>query len=360
MFQKFKSESDGFLEAIEEIFIKLENKTEDTDLNEEDKMNLYFIKTNNLQEKEKKNQINKIKITNLNEKKNYQPIPDIIPDSNPISKLEELQDNFFFPQSNNKLSQKQPETQMNKNFENSYISKKTTRSNTDNIKKPKFINRKNGRISEIESIPQRKIHDKFTKDNVTNKIMRFIFNILIIFFNQLLDSLFDGNQYHLHKYVKEVCKGNVDFNKKLMTSQLKTILNLISDNYDENLLNNLCENQIIIKTFLELKFEDIFNYLRMKKENETTEANNIFKIKEVQDEIKIAFLDDLNFYSFYKNELDKKKEKNKIIIEDNIKNDFVKLTNNRVSKSEKMNKKIRKKGKKKKIKINNSSKKFLE
>jgi len=352
MFQKFKSESDEFLEAIEEIFIKLENKTEDTDLNEEDKMNLYFIKTNNLQEKEKKNQINKIKVTNLNEKKNYQPIPDIIPDSNPISKLEELQENFFFPQSNNKLSQKQLVTQMNKNFENSYISKKTTRSNTDNIKKPKFINRKNGRISEIESIPQRKIHDEFTKDNVTNKIMRFIFNILIIFFNQLLDSLFDGNQYHLHKYVKEVCKGDVDFNKKLMTSQLKTILNLISDNYDENLLNNLCENQIIIKTFLELKLEDIFNYLRMKKENETTEANNIFKIREVQD--KIVFLDDLNFYSFYKNELDKKKEKNKeknkIIIEDNIKNDFVKLTNNRVSKSEKMNKKNKKKRKKEKDK----------
>lgn len=235
MFKKFESESDEFLEAFNEIFIKLENKVEETDLNEEDKMNLYFIKTNNWQEKEKKNQINQIKITNLNEKKNYQPIPDIIPDSNPISKLEELQDNFFFPQSNNKLSQKQRETQMNKNFENSYISKKTTRSNTDNIKKPTIKTRKNGRISKIESNPQRKIHDEFSIDNVTNKIMRFIFNILIIFFNQLLDSLIDGNQYHLHIYVKEACKGNVDFNKKLMTSQLKTILNLISDNYDENI-----------------------------------------------------------------------------------------------------------------------------
>ena len=184
MFKKFKSESDEFLEVFNEIFKKLENKMEETDLNEEDKMNLYFINNNNFQEKENF-PINKIKIKNLNEKTNYQPILGNIPDSNPISKLEELQDNFFVPQANNKLSQKQNEAQMNKNFENIYISKKTTRSNTDNIKKPKIITRKNGRISRIESNPQRKLHGKFSipyKDNVPhfNCMIPVYYRIILI------------------------------------------------------------------------------------------------------------------------------------------------------------------------------------
>ena len=111
-----------------------------------------------------------------------------------------------------------------------------------------------------------------------------------------------------------------------MKKQLKIILSDTRDDYNKNLLNKICINEEI-NTFIELKLEDIFNYLKNKEGNIITETNKI-----VKDQYNFCFLDNLNFYSLYQNELNKRNKEDKEIIEGKIKEDFVKIINRRKSK----------------------------
>ena len=310
----------------------------ETEINEEDYKNLYIIK-----DKKK------------NENKHYLSIANNTPDNNSHSDIE-LQENYIGPEDNNKLSQKQPIIQLSTNNENLFISKKTTISKTDQIKFTTI------EYEETLNTKKRKTHDKYSIDNIITKVKSFIFRILILFLNQFSENLIKGKKDCLHHICcKQAINGTVDFNKELMEKQLKFILSDTGDDYNESILNDLSKYQII-KTFLDLKLEDIFNYLRNKITDEITETNKIFRITKIQDKKKFQFLDELNLYYFYQNELnqrdndDKKiedsfKELNlyyfyqselnqrdnddKKIIKDSIKEDFVTLINGRKSKMKK-------------------------
>ena len=84
--------------------------------------------------------------------------------------------------------------------------------------------------------------------------------------------------------------------------------------------------------FLELKLEDIFNYLRYRIENGITGTKKILEKEKAHN---FCFLEDLNLYSLYLSELGKRNNDDKKIIGDQIKEDFVKLINKRKSKEEK-------------------------
>lgn len=109
-----------------------------------------------------------------------------------------------------------------------------------------------------------------------------------------------------------------------MKKQLKNILNDTKDNYNKNLINEQSKNEKI-NMFLELKLEDIFNYLRYRIENGITGTKKILEKEKAHN---FCFLE-------YLSELGKRNNDDKKIIGDQIKEDFVKLINKRKSKEEK-------------------------
>ena len=318
------------------FFPEIEKETE---LNEEDYNNLYIIKH------EQKN-----------ENRHYLSIDNNTPDNNLSSDIEKLQESYIGPEDNNKLSQKQLKVQLNENNSNLFISKKTTKSKADQIKFTTI------EYEETISTKKRKKHDKYCIDKIITKVKSFIFKILILFLNHFSENLFKAKKDCLRQICcSQATNGTVDFNKELMKSQLKFILSDTGDDYNKRILNDLSKYQVI-KTFLELKLEDIFIYLRNKISEKITETNKIFRITRIQDKKSFDFLDELNLYFFYQKELnqrdndDKKiedsfkelnlyyfyqKELNqrdnddKKIIQNSIKEDFVKLINERKSKIKK-------------------------
>ena len=248
-----------------------------------------------------------------------------IADNNSLSDIE-LKENYIVPEDNNKLSQKQPKALLNESNGNLFLSKKTTRTKTDQAKFA-TIQYKENPIKK-----KRKKHGKHSIDNKISKIKSFIFKILILFFNQFLKE----KNNRLHQIRKRQSNNStVNFNKKLMKKKLKEILSDTRDDYNKNLLNDLSKNPEINPN-LESKLEDIFNYLRDKINNEKVEANNLFIIIEKKNEI-------LDLYKIYQIELSKKKKKkpeNKKIIEDGIKEDFIQLINRRKSTNKRRIRKI--------------------
>jgi hypothetical protein len=304
----YNKEEDFYKIFYNVILPKIEKETE---LNEDDINNLYFIK-------DKKQ----------NENKHYLCIANNIIDNNSLSEIV-LKENFIAPEDNNKLSQKQPKAQLNESNGNLFLSKKTTRTKTDQVKFSTIQNEENP----IKK--KRKKHGKNSIDNKIIKIKSFIFRIIFLFFNQFFKEKND----RLHHICGEQANNRtVNFNKKLMTKKLKEILSDTGDDYNKNLLNDLSKNQEI-NSYLELNLEDLFNYLRKKINNEKVEANKLFKIIKIKNEI-------LDLYTIYQIELRKRNFDDKKIIEDGIKEDFNELINRRKSKNERrINKKLIKKNK---------------
>lgn len=300
------SSEDDFCKAFNNAFCP-NIELEETELNDDDRRNLYMTKD------KKKKENNYVRFIMKN-----------IQDNNPPSDTEQLQENYIVPEDNNKLSQKQQKAQLNENNENSFLSKKTTRSKSVQVifvtNQYEFVKKK------------RKKHDETAKDNKIRKIKSFIFKILISFFKQFL------GKPTLHKIRGKQAKNTtVNFNKKLMTKKIKEILSDTGDDYNEKLLNDLAKKNKDVKPYLESKLEDIFNYLRSEINKEKIEENKIFKILKIPKNV------NLDLYTLYQLELSNKVIDYKKIIEGCIKEDFVKLINTRESVNMKRIKKIFKK-----------------
>ena len=300
------SSEDDFCKAFNNAFCP-NIKLEETELNDDDRRNLYMTKD----KKKKENNYVRFIVKNIQ-------------DNNPPSDTEQLQENYIVPEDNNKLSQKQQKAQLNENNENSFLSKKTTRSKSVQVifvtNQYEFVKKK------------RKKHDETAKDNKIRKIKSFIFKILISFFKQFL------GKPTLHKIRGKQAKNTtVNFNKKLMTKKIKEILSDTGDDYNEKLLNDLAKKNKDVKPYLESKLEDIFNYLRSEINKEKIEENKIFKILKIPKNV------NLDLYTLYQLELSNKVIDYKKIIEGCIKEDFVKLINTRESVNMKRIKKIFKK-----------------
>ena len=284
---------------------ELEKNSEGKESNKEDDDDINVMEPGILMEKGKeeskpKNQDNEYKID----------IFDLIQNNiqQPTSILDQLPEGYIFPQENKYL-----EKQSEKDFENTeynLISKKTTRENT-NEKKNSFYRqeikiRRNGKLSNIKSNSsrKRKLHNNKTIDDIMRKIKSFTFKTLILFLNQFLKHPLKGKKKLLHHIRREQATNcKVDFNKELMKKQLKIILSDTKNDYNKNLLNDLSKNQEI-KSLLELKLEDIFNYLKNNIEIGIIETNKIFKIIKIKNKNNSLLLD---FLFFYLNRLNKRK-----------------------------------------------------
>jgi len=292
----------------------------------------------NMEEEKKDNSRNKNQTKRDNENNIYFSCNGFFQNINPQSKLdEELPKSYECPQ-NNVLFKKKLISQLEENNKNNLTLKKTKRPNlhkkNKKVKNPKFTNRKRGRVSSIKANSTsnyRKIHNKFSLDNKITKVKSFIFKVLTSAFNILSDKLTKYKK-HLHQICgKQAYHQKVYLDQKLMKKQLKNILNDTKDNYNKNLINEQSKNEKI-NMFLELKLEDIFNYLRYRIENGITGTKKILEKEKAHN---FCFLEDLNLYSLYLSELGKRNNDDKKIIGDQIKEDFVKLINKRKSKEEK-------------------------
>ena len=263
-----------------------------------------------------------------NENKLAQSISNSIPNNNPKSVSEELPKNYKCPH-DNKLSGK-PLLKLKDNLDET--TREYTGQKKGNINNPKFTTRKHGRACDIKdsSTNFRKLHNKYVPDNKITKTKSFILNFLTEVSNQLSEKITNEKKYYLHKICGyQAGHRTVDYDKKLMKKQLKIILSDTKDDYNKNIINKICLYEEI-NTFLELELEDIFNYLKNKEGNRIAENN---KIKEkAKDQYNFCFLDNLDFYSLYQNELIKRNDDDKEIIGGQIKKDFVKLINGRKSK----------------------------
>ena len=279
-----------------------------------------------------KNIVEKSSITKNQEKKNKyklaQSNSNSIPNNNPKSVSEELPKNYKCPH-DNKLSGK-PLLKLKDNLDET--TREYTGQKKGNINNPKFITRKHGRACDIKdsSTNFRKLHNKYVPDNKITKTKSFILNFLTEVSNQLSEKITNEKKYYLHKICGyQAGHRTVDYDKKLMKKQLKIILSDTKDDYNKNIINKICLYEEI-NTFLELELEGIFNYLKNKEGNRIAENN---KIKEkAKDQYNFCFLDNLDFYSLYQNELIKRNDDDKEIIGGQIKKDFVKLINGRKSK----------------------------
>ena len=185
-------QEEDFYKAFYNAFLpKRENET---DLNEDDINNLYMIK-----DKKK------------NENKNYLCIANNIADNNSLSDIK-LKENYIVPEDNNKISKKQSKTLLNESNGNLFLSKKTTRTKTDQVKFTTIQYKKKPKKK------KRKKHGKNSIDNKITKIKSFIFRIIFLFFNQFFKEKND----RLHHICGEQANNRtVNFNKKLMKKKLK-------------------------------------------------------------------------------------------------------------------------------------------
>ena len=321
---------DRFEKAFYKCFKDTKNESEETiEIGEEN------THINNINLKLKEDSLIKNQEKRENGNKLTQSFSNFISDNNPKSESEEVPNNYKCLQ-DNKLSGKQF---INLNENSDKITRENTPLKKGNINSPTFSCRKHGRLCGIKNATTnfRDQHDKFTPDNKITKIKSFIIDFLKEVSNQLSEKITKGKQYYLH----EICgyqagHRTVKYDKELMKKKLKIILNDTKDDYNKNIINILCTYEEI-NTFLELKLEDIFNYLTYKEGIRISGTNKI--IEGVKDQYNFSFLDELNLYNLYQNELNKKDEEDKEIIEDQIKKDFVKLINGRKSKIWKKNKK---------------------
>lgn len=330
--QKNGFDDKSFGLAFKKVFIDEKNMAEDTESNkgEEEK------------EKGKNDSKNKNKNQRHNKSKFSQHFLISIANSNiPNKSDEEIPDTYKIPQ-DNILSEKQSK-KLNNNSELNNLSKKTTRSNTgqkkSNInKKQIFKTHKKGKLSDIKTINDiRKFHDKTIIDNKIPKTKSFIFRIIVSAFNKISDEQFDKKKYNLNQICGEqVNNRTVQFNKELLNKKLIDIINNAEDNNNKNIINITSGNEKIDR-FLELKLKDFFNYLRNKERNGVVETINLIETEE--DQSNFPFLDQINFYELYQDELDKRNDDDKKIIRGQINEGFVNLINGRKSK------KITKKGK---------------
>ena len=331
LFNFYDNEKDVLDGEEFDIFNSINNNVFNNNEVEKDK-SFQDSKIYNIEEEEKKNSKNKDQIKRDNENNQYSS-NDFGQNINQLSKNDdELPKDYQCPQGNKKPFK----SWLEKNNEDNLILDKKKKANLHKKKKkkkPKFIKRKKGRVSDIKTKSTsnyRKIHDKISLDNIITKVKSFIFKVLILAFNILSEKLTKSTKNLLHQICgRQAYHATVYLDKILMTKQLKNILSDTRDDYNKNIINALLEYEEI-NTFLELKLEYIFNYLRNRIEDGINETNK--KIETVGDQFNFLFLDELNLYSLYQIELNKRNNDDKNIIEDSIKKDFVKLINGRRSK----------------------------
>ena len=183
----------------------------------------------------------------------------------------------IFPQMNNFPKYKainEPE----ENKENKYISKKRGRKNKD-------FDLDNTKIPQ-----EKKIHNKFSNDNVKRRLKALFHNYIINLLNNLMKQKYNVNKIKFVKINSKITKDiGIEYNRKLLDKQIKDIIINVSDKYQNKDNNKECleyikkqkDNEEINK-ILNMTYRDLYvNYYLKSIKNEDSDSNSYEEHKEI-------------------------------------------------------------------------------
>ena len=119
----------------------------------------------------------------------------------------------------------------------------------------------------------KKIHGKYSFDNIITKIQAHYINFIINLANDIIKSVFDGkegNKSLSFKNIEYKAKIYYNYNKfqELKTKYIKDILikpaskknNLSDDNYNEEIFNNLINTSDILDEYFNMNYLSLFHF----------------------------------------------------------------------------------------------------
>ena len=227
----------------------------------------------------------------------------------------------LFPQFNNFPKYKainEPE----ENKELCYISKKRGRKNKDFDKDDKNKNK-----IQLE----RKIHNKFSNDNVKRRLKALFHNYIINLLNNLMKQKLKVNKIKFVKISSKITKEiGIEYNRKLLGKQIKDIIINVSDKYQNKDNNKECieyikkqkDNEEIIQ-ILNMTYRDLYsNYYLKSIKNDMSDSNSYEEhkenlLKEYGKEYLNIFIENaekfVDFFTYGKNRKSRKKKETEII-----------------------------------------------
>ena len=200
-------------------------------------------------------------------------------------------------------------------------------------KELKFISRKRGRknkdYSEEHVIRERKIHNKFSNDNVKRRLKALFHNYIINLLNDLIKKKYRKTKIKFVKMdIKNTKDIGIEFNRNLLSKPIKDIIIDVSNKYQDQNNNKNCikfiqeqkDNEDIIQ-ILNMTYKDIYsNYYLVSKNSENSyEAHKEKILEKCGKEYLDKFINNAeNFIYFFTNGKNRKARKQKEIEAINI------------------------------------------
>ena len=205
--------------------------------------------------------------------------------------------------------------------------------NKINIPKYKFITRKRGRKNKIINILNKrdiytkgkKVHGKFSNDNIKRRLKGLFNNYIIHLLNSLLKKRFKNNKIKFIKMNVTLTQNiTIDFNRNLLEKRIKDIIINVSDKYSKNKDNNKNCIQFIqsqkdvddIINILNMTYKELYinYYLKSKASNNSYEAHKEKILEVYGKEYLDKFVENAEgFVDFFCNGKNRKSKKQKEI-----------------------------------------------
>ena len=215
-------------------------------------------------------------------------------------------------------------------------------------KELKFISRKRGRKNKDSEeqnndfMRERKIHNKFSNDNVKRRLKALFHNYIINLLNDLMSQYFKENIKKFVKINSRITKDiGIEYNRKILNKKIKDIIIEVSDKYQNKENNKECikyiqskkDNEKIVK-ILNMTYRELYLNYYLKSVN-TSELNSFEEhkrklLKEYGKEYLDLFIQNANnFINFFTNGKNRKSRKRKEIefITHNSENDNLETIN---------------------------------
>jgi hypothetical protein len=195
-------------------------------------------------------------------------------------------------------------------------------------KELKFISKKRGRKNkDLEEqnndlIKERKIHNKFSNDNVNRRIKALFHNYMINLLNNLMSQYFKENTKKFVKINSKITKDiGIEYNRKILNKKIKDIIIEVSDKYQNKENNKECikyieskiDNEKIVK-ILNMSYRELYTNYYLKSVN-TSDLNSFEEhkrklLKEYGEEYLERFVENANqFIDFFTNGKNRKSRK---------------------------------------------------
>ncbi len=216
-------------------------------------------------------------------------------------------------------------------------------------KESKFVSKKRGRKNkeylendDNKSTKEKKIHNKFSNDNVKRRLKALFHNYIINLLNDLMDQCFKDNRKKFVKINSRITKDiGIEYNRKILNKKIKDIIIEVSDKYQNKENNKECikyiqskkDNEKIVK-ILNMTYRELYLNYYLKSVN-TSELNSFEEhkrklLKEYGKEYLDLFIQNANnFINFFTNGKNRKSRKRKEIefITHNSENDNLETIN---------------------------------